>query len=207
MFSSAKSRVLFHESRFFYQFRRKLEKLWVCLEGIVLKHNDQVRVRINGNIRAKNVRLIGPEGEVMGVVAIKIALEKAAEFELDLIEVAPKAEPPVCKIGSYSKWRYEAEQKQKEKRRNHVETKEMKFNVRIGDGDLQVKCRKINEMLDEGDHVRVVVQMKGREKTHPELAKSLMEKIISHTANNGAIEGKISEDASRISLQLMPKKR
>lgn len=162
--------------------------------------------RTNGSIRSGKVRLIDPSGEMLGIVGTKEALRMAQDLGLDLIEVAASAEPPVCRIYSYSKWKYEQDQKDKDKRKNHVETKEFKFNVRIGEGDIGVKCRKISEALDDGDRVRVVVQMKGRERSHPELAQSLMEKILKAVEGHGKLEGKVSGDGSRLNAQLLPKK-
>lgn len=157
-------------------------------------------------IRAAEVRLIAQSGEMLGVVATKKALAEAQANGLDLIEVAPDANPPVCRMYSYSKWKYENEQKSKDKRRNHVDTKEFKFNVRIGEGDIVVKCRKINQALEDGDRVQVVVQMRGRERSHPQLAKDLMDRILRETSGRGYVEGKPSSDEARISAQLLPKK-
>lgn len=163
-------------------------------------------VRINHMIRATEVRLIGEDGTMLGVVPIKKAIAEAQAAGVDLVEIAPGSNPPVCRIYSYSKWKYENDQKLREKRRNQVETKEFKFNVRIGEGDIAVKCRKINQALDDGDRVRVVVQMRGRERSHPELARELMDRIIRDTAEHGKVDGKISNDEARVSAQLLPKK-
>lgn len=168
--------------------------------------NTGPKSRTNGGIRAKTVRLIGADGEMLGVVSIKEALSLASAAGLDLIEIAPNAEPPVCKILSYSKWKYENDLKLRERRRNQVETKEMKFNVRIGDGDVAIKCRKINEMLQDGDHVKIVVQMRGRERSHPELAQALLDRILTQTTEAGKLEGKVSKDQARLSVQLIPKR-
>jgi len=163
-------------------------------------------VRINHMIRAVEVRLIGEDGTMLGVVPIKKALTEAQAAGVDLVEISPGANPPVCKIYSYSKWKYENDQKVREKRRNRVETKEFKFNIRIGEADIVVKCRKINQALDDGDRVMVVVQMRGRERSHPELARELMDRVIRDTAEHGKVDGKISDDGARVSAQLLPKK-
>jgi translation initiation factor IF-3 len=163
-------------------------------------------VRINHTIRAPKVRLIGADGVMVGVVTIKEAVKLAQAAELDLIEVAAEAEPPVCKIYSYSKWKYEQDQKEREKRKNHVETKEFKFNVRIGESDIMIKCRKINETLEDGDRARVVVVMKGRERSHPELAHALMERVLRETSTLGKLDGRVNGDSGRISAQILPKK-
>jgi translation initiation factor IF-3 len=157
-------------------------------------------------IRATEVRLIGEDGTMLGVVPIKKARDAAQAAGVDLVEISPGSNPPVCRIYPYSKWKYENDQKVREKRRNRVETKEFKFNVHIGESDIAVKCRKINQALDDGDRVRVVVQMRGRERSHPEMARLLMDRIIRDTAKHGKIDGKISNDEARVSAQLFPKK-
>ena len=172
-----------------------------------MKGRNATYVRVNAQIRAGKVRLIGADGQAIGIVSIKDAMNQARDAGLDLIEIAATAEPPVCKIYSYSKWKYEQDQREKEKRKHSVETKEFKFNVRIGEGDIAVKCRKINEALMAGDRVRLVVQMKGRERSHPELAQNLMERILKEAGENGKLDGRVAGDGGRISAQLTPIKK
>lgn len=160
--------------------------------------------RMNGAIRASKVRLVTDDGAE--ILDTKAALERARSAGLDLVEVAPGAEPPVCKIVSYSKWRYEQDQKEKDRRRGQVDVKEMKFNVRIGAGDVAVKCRKIVEMLENGDRVKLVVQMRGRESTHPELAAALLDRVIEAAAGAGRVEGRSGRDGNRFNALLVPKK-
>lgn len=169
--------------------------------------NRGPRIRINNMIRAGEVRLIAQDGQMLGVVPLRTALGEAEKVGLDLIEVAPEAKPPVCRLYSYSKWKYEADQKAKEKRKNHTETKEFKFNVRIGEGDIVIKCRKIAEALTDGNRVRVVVQMRGRERSHPELARELMNRILKDVGERGALEGSVHGDTGQFSAQILPKKR
>lgn len=141
---------------------------------------------------------------MLGVVPIKKALAEAQAAGVDLVEIVPGATPPVCRICPYSKWKYENDQKVREKRKNLVETKEFKFSVRIGDGDVVIKCRKINQTLDDGNRVKVAVQMRGRERAHPELARILMDRIVRETAKHGRVDGKISGDNAQVSAQLLP---
>lgn len=160
--------------------------------------------RTNGAIRATTVRLVTDTGAE--ILDVRVAIERARAAGADLIEIAPNAEPPVCKIMSFSKWRYEQDLKERERRRHHVDVKEMKFNVRIGDGDVAVKCRKIGEMLADGDRVKVVVQMRGREATHPELAAGLLDRIVALSAEHGKVEGRTTREGNRYHALLVPHK-
>jgi translation initiation factor IF-3 len=160
---------------------------------------------MNQAIRANEIRVIGADGEQLGVMSVFAGRELADAAGMDLIEIASEAKPPVCKIIEYSKFKYEQDQRERDRRKNHIEVKEMKFGVRIGSGDVDVKCRKIIEFLTDGDRVKVVVQMKGRENTHPELADALMQRIISNVEAVGKVEGKVSRDGNRFNAQLIPK--
>lgn len=173
--------------------------------GAALKHQSGRGPRVNGAIRARRVRLVAADGTAMGVVGIEQARAAAAAADLDLVEVAPNADPPVCKILSYSKWQYEQSQKERERRRHHVEVKEMKFNVRIGDGDVAVKCRKIIEMLRAGNRVKLIVQMRGRETSHPELAQALLNRVIENVREAGSVEGRSGRDGNRYQTLLVPR--
>lgn len=151
------------------------------------------------------MRLIAADGASKGVVSITQALTEAEAAGLDLVEVVPGANPPVCKILSYSKWQYEQSQRERERRRNHVEVKEMKFNVRIGEGDLSVKCRKVCEMLEAGNRVKIVVQMRGRENTHPEIAEALLNRVLKAADMVGRVEGRCGRDGTRFQTLLVPR--
>jgi translation initiation factor IF-3 len=160
---------------------------------------------MNQAIRAKEIRVIGSDGAQLGVMSVFAGRELADAAGMDLIEIASEANPPVCKIIEYSKFKYEQDQRERDRRKNHVEVKEMKFGVRIGSGDVEVKCRKICEFLTDGDRVKIVVQMKGRENTHPELADALMNRILAAVETVGKVEGKVSKDGNRLNAQLVPK--
>lgn len=139
--------------------------------------NHRDRTRVNGGITAPTVRLVGADGQMIGVVSIDVARRHAREAGLDLIEIAPDAAPPVCRILDYSKWRYQQGKAAKARRQHSPDTKEVQFGVRIGEGDLVTKLRKAREFLAQGDSVRILVLFKGREVTHPELADRLLERI------------------------------
>ena len=121
--------------------------------------------RINDRIRAREVRLIGSEGEQMGTVPLPEALRIARESELDLVEVAPNAAPPVCKIMDFGRWQYEQEQRRKESRKKatNVVIKEMKFRPKIDDHDYTTKMKHVQRFLGEGNKVKLTIMFRGRE--------------------------------------------
>src|SRR5205085_10142368 len=121
--------------------------------------------RINDGMRAREVRLVSPDGTQLGIKPLPEALHMARELDLDLVEVAPQANPPVCKILDYGKWKYEAAQRDKESRRKatNVQIKEMKYRPKIGGGDFDTKTRKVAHFLDQGHKVKITIMFRGRE--------------------------------------------
>jgi translation initiation factor IF-3 len=130
------------------------------------------------------VRLIGPDGAQLGIKAVPDALRMARGLDLDLVEVAATANPPVCRIMDYGKFRYEEAQKAKEARRKsiHVTVKEVKFRPKIGRGDFDTKVRHLMEFLGEGHKVKVTLQFRGREMAHPELGRKILDDVIAEVA-------------------------
>ncbi|MGL4831583.1 MAG: translation initiation factor IF-3, partial [Propionibacteriaceae bacterium] len=131
--------------------------------------NISTDTRINERIRVPEVRLVGPQGEQVGIVRIEDALRLAREAQLDLVEVAPQARPPVCKLMDYGKFKYEAAQKARDARRNQTNTliKVMKFKMKIDSHDYETKLGHVTRFLKEGDKVKVTVMLKGREQSRP----------------------------------------
>lgn len=172
------------------------------------KHNkndpNQRRYRINDRIRVKNVRLIGSDGNQIGVVGIEVALEKAKQEGLDLVEIAPEAKPPVCKITDFGKLRYEQSKKQKQLRKNAhtIELKTIKLTPNTGENDLLRKITDAQKFLDKGHKVLVCVEMKGRQRQHPEVAMRQLEKVIENV--KGTLQGKPSNQGSQISITFNP---
>ncbi|MFM8001813.1 MAG: translation initiation factor IF-3 [Actinomycetota bacterium] len=136
--------------------------------------------RYNERIRARQVRLVDADGSQVGVVSIEEALERSRKADLDLVEVAPLAEPPVCRIMDYGKFRYEEAQRLKESRKKTVQItmKEVKFKPKIAKGDFDTKVRHMLEFLDEGHKVKVTLQFRGREMAHPELGTKILDAVI-----------------------------
>ncbi|MCA0254954.1 MAG: translation initiation factor IF-3 [Proteobacteria bacterium] len=136
--------------------------------------------KANREIRAEQVRLIDSKGQMVGVVPLAKALQMANDAGLDLVEISPNAEPPVCKILDFSRFKYDAKKKIQEakKKQKKVALKEMKFKVNIGQGDLDVKIRKIKEFLEDGDKVKLSLWFKGREIVHKDKGKELFDRIL-----------------------------
>lgn len=148
------------------------------------------QTRVNQEIRVPKVRTIDDEGRQIGVISTEEALELAAKKNLDLVEVAPDAQPPVCRIMNYGKFRYEQTRKEKEaKKKQHVvKVKEMKFHPNIEEHDYGVKLRHILEFLEEGNKVKVTLTYRGREFAHMEIGKKLLERLVADVAQHGAVE-------------------
>ena len=134
---------------------------------------------INSDIAAASIRLIGVEGENVGVVSIDEAMQMAENVGLDLVEISPDADPPVCKILDYGKFKYEAQKKKSEARKKQktIDVKEIKMRPGIDEHDYQVKMRAMNRFLDSGDKVKVTLRFRGREMAHPELGMKLLNKV------------------------------
>mgnify|MGYP001016212618 FL=1 len=133
-------------------------------------------MRINSEIRARDVRVISPEGEQLGVMSTRDAMQVATERELDLVEVAPNARPPVCRIMDYGKYRYEQTKQKKEakKRQKVVTVKEVRMTPKIDDHDFQVKAKNAERFLADGNKVKVSVRFRGREVVHSNLAREML---------------------------------
>ncbi|HLD77100.1 MAG TPA: translation initiation factor IF-3 [Rickettsiales bacterium] len=153
--------------------------------------------RINDQIRAKEVRVIDDKGQMHGVISLQKALDMAFEASLDLVEVSPNNNPPVCKIANFGKMRYEMQKKAADakKKQKVIETKEIKMSINIGKGDFDTKIKQIIKFVENGDKVKVSVRMRGREITHLDLAKKMMADILEKTQefakaeNNPRLEG------------------
>ena len=164
------------------------------------------KTRINEKIRAKEVRVIGEEGEQLGVLSIKDALELAEEKKLDLVEVAGNAEPPVCRIMDYGKFKYEKEKKDKAAKKNQkiVLLKEIKVKPRIDTHDIETKTKQITKFLEKGDKVKLSLILLGREKMHAEIGIQVLEKVANQFEETAIIEKKYKEPQKFIILS--PKK-
>jgi translation initiation factor IF-3 len=164
-------------------------------------------LRINGEIRVREVRLIDGEGNQKGIVAITDALEMARESGMDLVEVAPQANPPVCKILDYGKFRFEQEKRVKESRKKQklIKIKEIRMQPKIEKHDLDIKSKHVKEFLDEGNKVKVTVRFRGRELAHTELGKKVLEELLLRIEGEYVLEKPASMEGRFMSLVLAPK--
>ena len=165
--------------------------------------------RINDRIRAREVRLVGPDGSQIGIKPLPEALTMARELDLDLVEVADKADPPVCRIMDYGKYKYEAAQKAKESRKKstNVSVKEMKYRPKIGAGDFHTKTRKVAQFLGEGHKVKVTIMFRGRETAHPELGRRILDNVAEEVVNVARVEVIPKLDGRNMIMVLAPDKR
>lgn len=147
-------------------------------------------LRINERIHVPEVRLVGPNGEQIGIVRVEQAMQLAREHDLDLGEVAAEARPPVCKLMDYGKFKYEAAQKARESRRNQSNTvlKEMKLRPKIDDHDYETKKGHVVRFLRGGDKVKITIMFRGREQSRPELGQNLLRKLAEDVKDDGFIE-------------------
>ncbi len=164
--------------------------------------------RINDRIRVPEVRLVGPNGEQVGVVRIEDALRLAAESDLDLVEVAPQAKPPVCKLMDFGKFKYEAAMKAREARKNQTNTvlKEVRFRLKIDSHDYETKTGHAKRFLGAGDKVKAMIQFRGREQQRPEMGIRLLEKFAADVAEFGAVESAPRIDGRNMVMVIGPLK-
>lgn len=149
-----------------------------------------MEIRINQDIRSTEVRLVGEDGDQMGVFPTHLALRKAEEEDLDLVEVSPNAKPPVCKLMDYGRFKFEQQKKDRERRRNTktVSVKTIKLRPKIGEADLNTKIHQLSKFLMDGHKAKIVVQFKGREITHKELGKDLLDRVSNSISGHANIE-------------------
>ena len=164
--------------------------------------------RINDRIRASEVRLVGPEGEQVGVVRIDIALRLAQENDLDLVEVSPNSSPPVVKIMDYGKFKYEAAQKAKEARKNQANTvlKEIRFRLKIDNHDYETKRKRAEGFLKSGDKVKAMILFRGREQSRPEQGVRLLQRFAEDVAEFGQVESTPTIDGRNMVMIIGPLK-
>jgi translation initiation factor IF-3 len=161
---------------------------------------------VNEQIRAREVRLVGPEGEQVGIVPLERALQLAADVDLDLVEVAPMARPPVCKLMDYGKYKYETALKARESKRNQQQTviKEMKLRPKIDSHDYETKKGHVVRFLRAGDKVKVTIMFRGREQSRPELGRRLLDRLSQEVAELGFVEAAPKQDGRNMIMVIAP---
>ncbi|MDO9372751.1 MAG: translation initiation factor IF-3 [Gammaproteobacteria bacterium] len=166
------------------------------------------QTRLNEDITAAQVRLIGKEGEQIGVVPIEQAQQLALEAELDLVEIVPTADPPVCRVMNYGKFLFEESKKRHsaKKKQKQIQIKEVKFRPGTEEGDYQVKLRNLTRFLSEGDKAKVTLRYRGREMAHQELGVKLLKRIEADLAELGVVEQFPRMEGRQMVMLIGPKK-
>ncbi len=167
------------------------------------------RVRRNEEIEAAEVRVIDAQGEQAGVMSLSNAIELAKDVGLDLVEVAPTAEPPVCRIMDFGKYLFEQNKKAQSARRKQtrVHVKEIKFRPGTDEGDYQVKLRKLVEFLEHGDKTKITLRFRGREMAHQELGANLLARVRGDLEAYGVVEQMPQMEGRQMIMVMAPKKR
>ncbi|MGM0384505.1 MAG: translation initiation factor IF-3 [Actinomycetota bacterium] len=165
--------------------------------------------RINERIKVPEVRLVGPSGEQVGVVRVEDALRLAAEADLDLVEVAPDARPPVCKLMDYGKFKYESAMKARDSRRNQANTqlKEIRFRLKIDTHDFETKKGHVVRFLEGGDKVKVMIMFRGREQSRPEMGIRLLQRLATDVTEYGVVESQPRLDGRNMTMVIAPLKK
>lgn len=164
---------------------------------------------LNEDIRLKEVRCIGEDGEQFGIMSSREALELAVQHDLDLVLISPNANPPVCKIMDYGKFKYQAEKKQKEakKKQKQIEIKEIKLSVQIAQNDINYKVKHAREFLENGKHVRFRVFLKQREIGIPNIGMDLLAKVTEMLADIAVVEKEAKLEGRYVNILFVPKKK
>ena len=170
-------------------------------------NNNNKGQRINEQIRVREVRLIDDLGEQKGIVPTIEALRMAKEKDLDLVEVSPNANPPVCKILDYGKYRFEQEKKLRESKKNQkvLKLKEIRMQPKIGPGDLDTKAKHVQEFLEEGNKVKVTIRFRGRELAHTELGYDVLNEVLKRLTSAYVVEKQPAMDGTFMSMTIASK--
>jgi len=166
-------------------------------------------LRVNSAISAREVRLIGDDGEQLGIMSIRAALQAAEDAELDLVEIAPQAAPPVCRLMDFGKHKYREAKKQHEAkmRQKQIQVKEIKFRPATDEGDYQIKLRNLKRFLEEGDKAKVTLRFRGREMAHQEFGVRLLERVRIDLEPFAIIEQMPKLEGKQMVMVLAPKKK
>ncbi|MPS48390.1 MULTISPECIES: translation initiation factor IF-3 [Methylobacillus] len=170
---------------------------------------QEKELRINGDITAPQVRLVGVDNEPLGIVTLNEAFAKAEEADTDLVEIAPQASPPVCRLMDYGKYKYAESKRQHEARlkQKQVQVKEVKFRPGTDEGDYQVKLRNLIRFLQEGDKAKVTLRFRGREITHQEIGLALLRRVEADLAEYAVVEQFPKMEGRQMVMVLSPQKK
>ncbi|HVI55500.1 MAG TPA: translation initiation factor IF-3 [Luteibacter sp.] len=179
------------------------------MEDSGIATTDNKGNRKNLEIRVPRVRVLGAEGEQMGIMETRDAIKAAEELGMDLVEIQPNGDPPVCKIMDYGKFKFEAQKKASaaKKKQKQVEIKEVKFRPVTDEGDYQIKLRKMREFLEEGDKVKVTIRFRGREMSHQDLGQNLARRVQGDIGEDGVVESFPRLEGRQMVMMIGPKKK
>ncbi|MES2366512.1 translation initiation factor IF-3 [Sulfuriferula plumbiphila] len=165
--------------------------------------------RVNGEITWPEIRLVGLEGEPLGIVSAAEALKLAEEAEVDLVEIAPQAKPPVCRLMDYGKFKYQQSKRQHEAKvkQKQIQVKEVKFRPNTDEGDYQIKLRNLIRFLEEGDKAKVTLRFRGREMAHQEIGLAQLRRVEADLAEQAVVEQFPKMEGRQMVMMLGPKKK
>jgi translation initiation factor IF-3 len=174
-----------------------------------IRISQEKELRINGEINSPEIRLVGIEGEQLGIVSLAYASALAEEKEVDLVEIAPTAQPPVCRLMDYGKYKYRESKKRHEAKlkQKQIQVKEVKFRPGTDEGDYQIKLRNLIRFLDEGDKTKITLRFRGREMAHQEFGIRLLERIKAELEPYGTIEQFPKMEGRQMIMVLSPKRK
>jgi translation initiation factor IF-3 len=177
--------------------------------SVSIRRSEIAELRVNGYIRAQEVRVVAPDGSQIGVKKLSEALWLADQLGLDLVEVAPNAKPPVCRLMDYGKWKYEQSVRDREARKKQTKTviKEARLTPRIAEHDFQMQARRTVEWLSDGDKVKVTVRFRGRERERPEFGQRVLDRLVDQVGDWGVIEQSASFEGRNLIMTLAHNKR
>ena len=182
---------------------------WILFGGafIIATAGKSKELEINGQIRDREVRLIGADGEQKGVVSIQVAMRAAEDAGLDLVKIAPGSNPPVCKLMDYGKYRFEMAKREKEQRRNQkiIEIKEVRLSATIDLHDMEVKAKAARRFFADGNKVKVSIRFRGRQITHGEIGLDVMNQFYGMVQENAVIERPARQEGRNMFMVLAPK--
>ena len=166
-------------------------------------------MRINGDITAPQIRLVGANGEPLGIVSLNEALAQAEEADIDLVEIAPQAAPPVCRLMDYGKYKYAESKRQHEARlkQKQVQVKEVKFRPGTDEGEYKIKLRNLIRFLEEGDKAKITLRFRGREITHQELGLALLKRVEADLQEHAVVEQFPKMEGRQMVMVVAPHKK
>ena len=170
---------------------------------------DDKQARLNDEITAPEIRLIDQDGEQQGIVTIQEALQSAEDVGLDLVEIVPNAQPPVCRLMDYGKYKFQQKKKlhEQRKKQRQIQIKEIKFRPGTEEGDYQVKLRKLTEFLEAGDRAKVTVRFRGREMAHMELGRELLKRVEEDLKEIATVDQYPQSMGRQMTMLLVPQKK